>query len=624
MPFGSLPLAVRRHPVFRFFSSLQLALLLLAVLIVASIVGTIYESRLTAEVARAYIYEAWWFNLWLLLLVLNLATVAFSRMPWRQSHTGFLLTHLGIIILLFGAFIGKIFGIEGSITLFENRDPVSTLLINEKQLRISVGDGAVERLPVGIIHRLPTPEKPRSLGSHAGWKLQAIGATDTLLPVFTARSVSEGGHPAVKVRLKTAMMNQTLEEWLWTGEEEEKVFDLGLARIRLFEGEAPPVSAGKKKPADETVEVVENLFVFAKMPDQQVGKVVQGGSAGLKARLREEMGRLIIELSRDGKSWSLTTPVGEVPRAWPLKGTALEVRAVSYWPDFQLRDNKPQTISNEPNNPAILLEIRGRTVPVQAEGVHGGGADDTSPNRLDLYVGPRGMSYILSSRKNGESRGTLTPGSPLATGWADWSFTVEEWLPRAEGDTLFRPRGESEAGLPGQAAPVPGVQVRLTKGEERIEEWIPQGWVIQTPSKEGLLRISYGWRTEPLPFGLKLEDFQLERYGGTGNPSEFRSKLRVLAADGSEATGSCSMNQPMNFPDDWWRGWTGLTWKMSQASWNPENLEQSSIQILRDPGWLFKWVGSLILCTGIFCLFYLRPVKADLRPPGAEGNLNRR
>ena len=46
---------------------------------------------------------------------------------------------------------------------------------------------------------------------------------------------------------------------------------------------------------------------------------------------------------------------------------------------------------------------------------------------------------------------------------------------------------------------------------------------------------------------------------------------------------------------------------MSQASWNPENLNQSSVQILRDPGWLFKWIGSLVICAGIFTLFYLRP-----------------
>jgi hypothetical protein len=51
---------------------------------------------------------------------------------------------------------------------------------------------------------------------------------------------------------------------------------------------------------------------------------------------------------------------------------------------------------------------------------------------------------------------------------------------------------------------------------------------------------------------------------------------------------------------------------MSQASWNPENLGQSTIQILRDPGWLLKWIGSLLIVSGVFLLFY---VKKFRRPP---------
>ncbi|CAN5714769.1 hypothetical protein BH20VER1_BH20VER1_27470 [soil metagenome] len=54
---------------------------------------------------------------------------------------------------------------------------------------------------------------------------------------------------------------------------------------------------------------------------------------------------------------------------------------------------------------------------------------------------------------------------------------------------------------------------------------------------------------------------------------------------------------------------------MSQASWNPENLGQSTIQILRDPGWLLKWVGSLLICLGIYFLFY---VKSFRRPATAK------
>jgi hypothetical protein len=33
------------------------------------------------------------------------------------------------------------------------------------------------------------------------------------------------------------------------------------------------------------------------------------------------------------------------------------------------------------------------------------------------------------------------------------------------------------------------------------------------------------------------------------------------------------------------------------------------VQILRDPGWFFKWIGSLLVVTGVFMMFYLRPYR---------------
>jgi hypothetical protein len=52
-----------------------------------------------------------------------------------------------------------------------------------------------------------------------------------------------------------------------------------------------------------------------------------------------------------------------------------------------------------------------------------------------------------------------------------------------------------------------------------------------------------------------------------------------------------------------------LTYKISQASWNPENLSQSTVQILRNPGWLLKWIGSLLVVIGVFMMFYLQPYR---------------
>ena len=151
--------AWQSNPVFRFFASLKLAVVLLAVLIIGSVAGTLYESSFDAKVARGYVYGAPWFNLWLLLLAANLAGAAFSRWPWKKHHVGFLITHLGIITLLAGSLIGRIWGIEGTITLFKGEPPTNRLLVDEHQLRVRDTDGIVKGYAAEFINRTPIAEE---------------------------------------------------------------------------------------------------------------------------------------------------------------------------------------------------------------------------------------------------------------------------------------------------------------------------------------------------------------------------------------------------------------------------------------------------------------------------------
>src|SRR5881398_423341 len=151
--------AWQRNPLFEFFASLKLAVVLLAVLIFAAIAGTLYESSFDAKVARAYVYGAPWFNIWLLLLAVNLSVSALSRWPWKKHHVAFLVTHLGIITLLFGSLIGRIWGTEGTITIFKGEPASNRLLVDQHQLRVRDTDGIIKAFPAEFIHRPPTAQK---------------------------------------------------------------------------------------------------------------------------------------------------------------------------------------------------------------------------------------------------------------------------------------------------------------------------------------------------------------------------------------------------------------------------------------------------------------------------------
>lgn len=572
-------------------------MLLLGVLIVASIIGTLYESNFDAKVARAYIYSARWFDLWLLLLAANLACAAFSRMPWKKHHTGFLITHLGIIVLLLGSVIGKIWGIEGTLTLYKGRPPEHKLVIDEKMLHIREENGS-KLVTLEIYNRKPTPEKPRLIAkTQSGLKLQAIGHSNQLQVSMEPQS-AEKGLQALRISISTAMMNQKLGSWLLADHPEHGAFSMGLAAIHFKKGIAPERQPKAPSPT-EPQELEEAVFAFEKIADQ-VTNVKSGGNTGVKVRLLRadtESERLLsLEYQGNQTKFKVADLMGKTEA---VPGTPFTMEMRGYWPDFRITKDGPQTLSQDPNNPAVLVILRGKAAPVAPSE-----AQESVPNSLTIYVSEEGkLTYDLASRKAGRSSGTLELSKPLSTGWADWTLIAEEAMPSAQARYVAQP---AQASAPGLAE---GVLVRTEQNGQTIQRWVPLGWPIDLPVEPKPLRLTYGYRQQSLPIGLQLTDFEVTRNEGTDTPAGFKSTLLVTDIKGNSASGQCWMNNPMSFPGSWLHTFSGLTYKISQASWNPEDLSQSSLQILRDPGWGLKWIGSLLICAGIFILFYLRPPK---------------
>ncbi len=615
----------QRTPVFRFFASLKLAVVLLAVLIIGAIAGTIYESSFDAKVARAYVYGAPWFNLWLVLLAANLTVSALSRWPWKKHHVAFLITHLGIITLLTGSLIGRIWGIEGTITLFKGDTPSNRLLVDQHQLRVRDTDGIIKDYPAEFIHRPPTPQKPLDLGLLAsGARLSLVGYAPAIDAKLNPKAVTAGGVPALHFTIATAMMGQRLESWLLTDDPQHGSFSMGLANIELKRGAAASISPAalpNESKNNGAVEIEESVFAFAKAPEEQITKVAKGGSTGAKIQLQQPQngnkGSVVASIA--GKNWTLDV-ADNLKKEIPLEGSPFTLRMENYWPDFRITDGKPGTLSEQPNNPAVVVTLRGKAVPAApASDSHGGApamppeGTDSSANHLTLFIADDGaISYDLLSRKLGHSKGKLNLNQPLATGWADWQLSVDQFLPHAEHWMDFHPVTTPSANMNELAD---GVRVRIQQGAQTFEQWVPAGWQISIPTSPAEVQVAYGWKQIPLPIGLELLEFEVKRNEGIDSPAGFKSTVRVTNAEGENATGQCWMNNPFSFPTAWWRSWTGLTYKMSQASWNPENLAQSTIQILRDPGWLLKWIGSLLVVTGIFLLFYVRGFRKSTAAP---------
>lgn len=488
---------------FRFLSSLRLAVILLMVLIVGIAAGTVCESRFDAKVARAYVYEAPWFSAWMILLGVNLAAAAFSRYPWKKHHAGFVVTHAGIITLLVGALVGRIWGIEGTMTLFVGDKPSNRLVMDQQEVRVQEGQQTTV-FPLGLEQERRLTSKAVALGTTpGGWTLAVTDYAEWLLPVSAPQAVSEGGAPALRVKLWS--LGQHIDEWLWPDDQENRTIDLGLLTVECRLGTAPSVDAGHASAFD----VAPYLDEVAATPVTPVDAVSQ-----LQPR-----DRVVIYLSEQGK-----------------------------------------------------------------------------------------LSYYRQNKQGEVSQGAFEAGKPMATGWGNWQIEVGQVMPRAVPSNEFKPVSKLTKISPDERANLTnGIKVQFRRGEQRDEEWLASGWQVDLPAPGEVLHATFGPKIYLLPMNLVLKDFEVERNDGIQTPAGFKSTLEIRDDAGKTAVGSCSMNEPMNFPDAVWRRWTGLTYKISQASWNPYDLHQSSVQILLDPGWLFKWVGSLMICGGIFTIFYLRP-----------------
>src|SRR4029077_5500436 len=170
---------------------------------------------------------------------------AFSRWPWRKHHLAFLITHLGIITLLIGSLIGRVWGVEGTITLFKGEPPTNRLLVNERQLRVHDIDGIVKGYPAEFLHHPPTPQHPCDLGQLAsGAHLQIVDYAPAIEGKLNPKPVSKGGAPALHFTIATAMMNQRLDGWLMADDPQHGNFSMGLATIELKRGTGNTVAAG--------------------------------------------------------------------------------------------------------------------------------------------------------------------------------------------------------------------------------------------------------------------------------------------------------------------------------------------------------------------------------------------
>ena len=621
--------------------SLNLAVVLIITIAGAIAFATIMESKFDTAVARYYIYNAAWFNVWLLALALNLLCAAFTRWPWQRKHLGFVVTHAGIILLLTGAVIGKTLGFEAFVTLDKTKPPENRLFMHEDILTVDTSAGVRGQMPFDIEMHPPTGARPFSLPlENSTLKLVVDRTTENLVPDDTLAASTDPVAPSgVALHFVNSGMGQNVAANLMLGDGAETFDFFGMAKIELVDSldEAHPIAPVKNvepvattpaAPRNET-SFHETHLVFANSPQTPVIDTDADAQSGYEVKLASAAGKPNeFEATVTGPSGaSKTLSVRQVASAWSnLQGDGDPVlfRIGKYWPDFAMKDGVPTSVSDQPRNPAVLVQIIGPTKllpPVAPKPV---AIAPPIPQglvmRIALAKEAGKMVYELERAGKIEARATAAQGETIPLGWSKWEAHIDAVLTHAE---LHREMKEFTGTItPMMAASLrPGLRARLvaSDGSSGPVEWIPSGSSRELFNGHDFATIGFGQRVIPLMFSITLENFEVPRDEGTDSPANYISTLRFdEPSTGRVVHDKAYMNSPAMFPGDFWRSLLGWNYKFSQANWNPQNLNETTLQVLYDPGWPLKWLGSLGICCGIALMFYFMPKRSPSERAGRD------
>ncbi|MDA1140187.1 MAG: hypothetical protein O3B01_16555 [Planctomycetota bacterium] len=312
--------------IFNFFSSFYLAILFLSLILIVVAIATIFESQHDADYAHYMVYRTKWFEGLLLLLCVNIIVAAFSRWPWKARHTGFLITHLGLITTLAGAAVSRYGGYEGQLALMEGE---TGRQCRTKTQLVRVQEGDNEYL-FDVEIKYDEPTESDQLKLQAGpYKIHI----DKYYPNAAMQDVVTSGgeveNPAVKLWLTTPAGLTDL--WLLSRDEKKSRHNLGPAVIQFVEADSQEALEGLMKKPD------------AESPDK--GKLIISLSNG--ENLEIDVGKY------QGKPYDLGEGKGVL--------TVLE--------HHEQAEGTDNVVPGGPDaNPAVFFEIKSNSMPNVGKG----------------------------------------------------------------------------------------------------------------------------------------------------------------------------------------------------------------------------------------------------------------
>jgi cytochrome c-type biogenesis protein CcsB len=172
--------------------STRLMSVLILLFAIAMGVATFVENDFGTQSAKSLIYNAWWFELIMLMLMLNFVGNIFRYRLYRKEKWPVFVFHLAFIITLLGAFVSRYFGFEGVMAIREG-EMSETILSDKTYLQVNIdNEGESKIISKDVLFGL-IGKKTYSIHDHVGDSKFSIKTTRFIPHVKTVFEVSNQG-----------------------------------------------------------------------------------------------------------------------------------------------------------------------------------------------------------------------------------------------------------------------------------------------------------------------------------------------------------------------------------------------------------------------------------------------
>ena len=643
--------------------SLQLAVALIVVYIAVLIWTTTVLSQWYGAAELQYgVYGAWWFIGLNVLLGINVLSAALVRFPWRRRQTGFVVTHLGILVLLAGCVVSFRHSVETHLFVYEGHS--SNRAFQESshfEIRVIPNDLPPEqqrRVEPIVIPFRSGPFNWGDYGKQLSWFPWGLTAQDRGVLYDEDGVKLEVLDYCSDSRRKAAPRIALRAEPLRRGPRDEAA-TLTLSVSPTPHGHPGGPMAGEQR--QTTPQGNRVMFWMAQSADET--------AAFLQSRPEGELGRLgQVVLFARGKAFRFTVEDLEREPRRKLGETGLEVellgvnapRAGVSVPGVQLAvhagDDPPQRMHLHAAFPQWNIVDR-------RHGVFGtfwpGRGDPPSKDPDDLNA-----EAFHDAR---QPRIDILQGHDLRLYWRTWQpakgVDIGPWPSEDDGPVgaqlvvfadsddaevlrldAFVPRDKPDWDISPEPfrrenkRREPRARVRLTVAGLSEEFWLAgRSWrtlpdqqkLYESGGKQIVVAMPQDYVT--LGFAVHLHDFVRKLEPGTAMPSYYGSQIDLRAApprDEPERQGEVlvdkvqiEMNEPLDFTDPQ----SGRSYRLFQSSfegpWKPGSPEYEELvgraggrdllygslfSVNTDLGRGLKYAGSLLIILGMWIVYYMR------------------